>query len=304
MKYFQIGDMNASQIVLGIMNFNEKDKDPARALETAVEGGINFFDNADIYGAGECEKIFADALAKTSIKREDIYIQSKVGIVPGIEYNFTKEHIIEATEGCMKRLQVDYLDSLLLHRPDTLVEPEEVAAAFDALEKSGKVRHFGVSNQNPGQIELLKTAVKQPLLMNQLQLSLTNTGMIDQGFHVNMADARSLDHDGGILEYSRIHKMTIQAWSPFRFGFFEGFFVGNREKYATLNDKLDELAAKYKATPDGIAIAWISRHPANIQTIIGTVNLNRIKAVTDASDIVLTHQEWYDLYLAAGNDLP
>ncbi|GAB2025425.1 aldo/keto reductase [Lactovum odontotermitis] len=304
MKYFQIGDMNASQVVLGIMNFNEKDKDPARALEVADEGGINFFDNADIYGGGECEKIFAAALAKTSIKREDIYIQSKVGIVPGIEYNFTKEHIIEATEGCMKRLQVDYLDSLLLHRPDSLVEPEEVAAAFDELEKSGKVRHFGVSNQNPGQIELLKTAVKQPLLMNQLQLSLTNTGMIDQGFHVNMADARSIDHDGGILEYSRIHKMTIQAWSPFRYGFFEGFFVGNREKYAKLNDKLDELAEKYNATPDGIAIAWINRHPANMQTIIGTVNLDRIKGVTDASDVVLTHQEWYDLYLAAGNDLP
>ncbi|GAB2027247.1 aldo/keto reductase [Lactovum odontotermitis] len=304
MKYFQIGDMNASQVVLGIMNFNEKDKDPARALEVAVEGGINFFDNADIYGRGECEKIFAAALAKTSIKREDIYIQSKVGIVPGIEYNFTKEHIIEAAEGCMERLQVDYLDSLLLHRPDSLVEPEEVAAAFDELEKSGKVRHFGVSNQNPGQIELLKTAVKQPLLMNQLQLSLTNTGMIDQGFHVNMADARSIDHDGGILEYSRIHKMTIQAWSPFRYGFFEGFFVGNREKYAKLNDKLDELAAKYNATPDGIAIAWINRHPANMQTIIGTVNLDRIKGVTDASDVVLTHQEWYDLYLAAGNDLP
>jgi predicted oxidoreductase len=304
MKYFKIGNMSVSQIALGIMNFNEKDKDPARALEVAVEGGINFFDNADIYGRGECEKIFADALAKTSIKREDIYIQTKVGIVPGVEYNFTKEHIIEATEGCMKRLQVDYLDSLLLHRPDALMEPEQVAEAFDELEKSGKVRHFGVSNHNPGQVELLKTAVKQPLLINQLQLSLTNTGMIDQGIHVNMADSRSLDHDGDILNYSRLHKMTIQAWSPFRFGAFEGFFVGNREKYAKLNDKLDELAAKYHATPDGIAIAWINRHPANIQTIIGTVNLDRIKAVTAASDIVLTHQEWYDLYLSASNDLP
>ncbi|MDR0299553.1 MAG: aldo/keto reductase [Streptococcaceae bacterium] len=304
MKKIQIGELSASQVVLGIMNFNEPNKDTVRALEVAAEGGINFFDNADIYGKGECEKIFADSFAKSSLKRENVYIQSKVGIVPGIEYNFTKEHIIEATEGSMKRLKVDYLDSLLLHRPDTLLEPEEVASAFDELEKSGKVRHFGVSNQNPGQIDLLKTAVKQPLLMNQLQFSLTNTSMIDAGFHVNMTDTQSISHDGGILEYSRIHKMTIQAWSPFRYGFFEGFFVGNREKFPELNKKLDEIAAKYGVSPDGIAIAWINRHPANMQTIIGTVNTDRIKAVTDASDVVLTHQEWYELYLAAGNKLP
>lgn len=303
MKMLKVGDMTVSQIVLGCMNFTEKDKDPVKAIEAAVDGGINFFDHADIYGAGECESIFADALSKTSIHREDIYIQSKVGIRKG-EYDFTKAHIIEATEGCLQRLKVDYLDSLLLHRPDTLMEPEEVAAAFDELEKSGKVRHFGVSNQNWGQIKLLKTAVKQPLLFNQLQLSLTNTGMIDRGLHVNMADIRSLDHDAGILEYSRIHQMTIQAWSPFRYGFFEGFFVGNREKYAELNYKLDELAEKYQVSPDGIAIAWINRHPANMQTIIGTVNTDRIQAVCEASDIVLTHKEWYDLYLAAGNDLP
>ncbi|HEY0222193.1 MAG TPA: aldo/keto reductase [Lactovum miscens] len=304
MKRIQIGEMSASQVVLGIMNFTEPDKDTVRALEVAAEGGINFFDNADIYGGGECEKIFADSFGKSTLKRENVYIQSKVGIVPGKEFNFTKEHIIEATEGSMKRLKVDYLDSLLLHRPDTLMEPEEVNYAFEELKKAGKVRYFGVSNQNSGQIELLKTAVKVPLLMNQLQLSLTNTGMIDSGFHVNMADARSIDHDGGILEYSRAHKMTIQAWSPFRYGLFEGFFVGNREKFPDLNDKLEELAEKYGVTPDGIAIAWINRHPANMQTIIGTVNPSRIKAVTDASDVILTHQEWYDLYLSAGNDLP
>ncbi|MBB5887817.1 aldo/keto reductase [Lactovum miscens] len=304
MKRIQIGEMSASQVVLGIMNFTEPDKDTVRALEVAAEGGINFFDNADIYGGGECEKIFADSFGKSTLKRENVYIQSKVGIVPGKEFNFTKEHIIEATEGSMKRLKVDYLDSLLLHRPDTLMEPEEVNYAFEELKKAGKVRYFGVSNQNSGQIELLKTAVKVPLLMNQLQFSLTNTGMIDSGFHVNMADARSIDHDGGILEYSRAHKMTIQAWSPFRYGLFEGFFVGNREKFPDLNDKLEELAEKYGVTPDGIAIAWINRHPANMQTIIGTVNPTRIKSVTDASDVILTHQEWYDLYLSAGNDLP
>lgn len=303
MKMLKIGDMDVSQVVLGCMNFTSQDRNPVRAIETAVDGGINFFDHADIYGGGECERIFSDALAQTSVRRENIYIQSKVGIRQG-EFDFSKSHIIEATEGCMKRLKVDYLDALLLHRPDTLMEPEEVAEAFDELEKSGKVRHFGVSNQNAGQIELLKTAVKQPLLFNQLQLSLTNTGMIDRGFHVNMSDAASLDHDSGILEYSRINKMTIQAWSPFRYGFFEGFFVGNREKYATLNDKLDELAEKYSLTADGIAIAWINRHPAKMQTVIGSVNPDRIKAICEASDLVLTHKEWYELYLAAGNVLP
>ncbi|MFV0556549.1 MAG: aldo/keto reductase family oxidoreductase [Lactovum sp.] len=303
MKKIKVADMDVSQIVLGCMNLVTEGRDIVKVIETAVEGGINFFDHADIYGGGRCETIFSEALAKTSISREDIYIQSKVGIRQG-EFDFSKAHIIEATESSLKRLNVDYLDALLLHRPDALMEPEEVAEAFDELEKSGKVRHFGVSNQNQGQIELLKTAVKQPLLFNQLQLSLTNTGMIDQGLHVNMKDERSLDHDSGILDYSRIQKMTIQAWSPFRYGFFEGFFVGNREKYSELNNKLEELAEKYSVTADGIAIAWINRHPAKMQTIIGTVNSERIKNICAASDIVLTHKEWYELYLAAGNDLP
>ena len=303
MKKIQIGDMNASQIVLGVMRINEKGKDPVAALEAAYAGGINFYDNADIYGGGECETIFADALAKSSIRREDIYIQSKVGIRPGIAYDFSKQHILESVEGSMKRLKVDYLDSLLLHRPDALMEPEEIAEAFDELEKSGKVRYFGVSNQNPGQIELLKTAVKQPLLMNQLQFGVMHTGMIDEGIHVNMTDPGSISHDNGLLEYSRIHKMTIQAWSPFQYGFFEGAFVGN-EKFPKLNAKLQELADKYGVTPTGIAIAWINRHPAGIQTVIGTITPSRITEVCDASDVVLTREEWYEIYFAAGNILP
>jgi predicted oxidoreductase len=242
-------------------------------------------------------------MKKVSFKREAIYIQTKCGIRPGIAFDFSKKHILEAVEGSMKRLNVDYLDSLLLHRPDTLVEPEEVAEAFDELEKSGKVRHFGVSNQNPGQIELLKTAVKQPLLMNQLQFGVMHTGMIDEGIHVNMTDSGSISHDNGLLEYSRVNKMTIQAWSPFQYGFFEGVFVGN-EKFPKLNMKLQELAEKYNVTPTGIAVAWISRHPANIQTVIGTITPSRITEVCDASDVVLTREEWYDIYMAAGNILP
>ena len=235
-------DMTASQLILGCMHINESGKNPVETIQTAYDHGINFFDHADIYGDGECETIFSKALKETSISRSDIYLQSKVGIKPGIAFDFSKQHIIEAVEGSLKRLDTDYLDALLLHRPDTLVEPEEVAEAFSQLEKAGKVRAFGVSNQNPGQIELLKTAVKQPLNINQLQFGLKHTGMIDAGINVNMENQAGLVRDGGILEYSRIHDMTIQAWSPFQYGFFEGVFVGNDEKFPELNARLLELA--------------------------------------------------------------
>ncbi|QSE76992.1 aldo/keto reductase [Lactococcus taiwanensis] len=303
MKTFKIGELEASQIILGCMRINEAGKDPVAVIETAFASGINFFDHADIYGGGECETLFSKALKQSSVKREEIILQSKCGIVPGKMFDFSKRHIIEAVEGSLQRLDTDYLDALLLHRPDTLVEPEEVAEAFYELEKAGKVRYFGVSNQNPGQVELLKTAVKQPLLFNQLQFGLKHTGMIDAGIHVNMNDEGSVVHDNGILEYSRINKMTIQAWSPFQYGFFEGVFVGN-EKFPELNKKLEFYAEKYNSTPTGVAVAWINRHPANIQTIIGTMTISRIKEIAAASDIVLSREEWYDLYMAAGNILP
>ena len=297
-------DMTASQLILGCMPINESGKNPVETIQTAYDHGINFFDHADIYGAGECETIFSKALKETSISRSDIYLQSKVGIKPGIAFDFSKQHIIEAVEGSLKRLDTDYLDALLLHRPDTLVEPEEVAEAFSQLEKAGKVRAFGVSNQNPGQIELLKTAVKQPLNINQLQFGLKHTGMIDAGINVNMENQAGLVRDGGILEYSRIHDMTIQAWSPFQYGFFEGVFVGNDEKFPELNARLLELAEQYKVTPSGIAVAFINRHPAKFQTVLGTMTPSRIIEATEAADIVLTREEWYSLYMAAGNILP
>lgn len=297
-------DMTASQLILGCMRINESGKNPVETIQTAYDHGINFFDHADIYGAGECETIFSKALKETSISRSDIYLQSKVGIKPGIAFEFSKQHIIEAVEGSLKRLDTDYLDALLLHRPDTLVEPEEVAEAFSQLEKAGKVRAFGVSNQNPGQIELLKTAVKQPLNINQLQFGLKHTGMIDAGINVNMENQAGLVRDGGILEYSRIHDMTIQAWSPFQYGFFEGVFVGNDEKFPELNARLLEFAEQYKVTPSGIAVAFINRHPAKFQTVLGTMTPSRIIEATEAADIVLTREEWYSLYMAAGNILP
>lgn len=303
MKKIQIADIQASQIILGCMRIIEPGKNPVKVIETAYENGINFFDHADIYGAGKCETVFAEALAQTSIRREDIYLQSKCAIRPGVAFDFSKEHIIKSVEGSLQRLQTDYLDTLLLHRPDTLMEPEEVAEAFHELEKSGKVRYFGVSNQNPMQVELLKTAVKQPLLFNQLQFGLKHTEMIDAGLNVNIPNQASHMQDGSVLEYSRINKMTIQAWSPFQHGYFDGPFVGN-DKFPELNKKLEEYAEKYNLTPSGIAIAWINRHPAGMQTIIGTMTEQRILEVTNASDLVLSRNEWYDLYMAAGNILP
>jgi len=294
--------IEVSAIVQGCMRI-DKAKDPKAVIETAYENGINFFDHADIYSNGECETVFAEHLAKTSIKRQDLFIQSKCAIVPGKMYDFSKEHIIKAVEGSLKRLKTDYLDSLLLHRPDTLFEPEEVAAAFDQLASQGKVLHFGVSNQNPNQIRLLQTAVKQPLEANQLQFSLMHTGMIDAGLHVNMKDDRATVRDNGTLEFSRLEKMTIQAWSPYQYGMFEGVFIGN-DKFPELNQKLVTMAQKYDLTPTGIASAWILRHPANMQVVIGSMNVNRIKEIAQASHVRLSREDWYDLYLAAGNDLP
>ncbi|MDB1684616.1 aldo/keto reductase [Enterococcus durans] len=304
MKQIQLGASSqmVSSVILGCMRINGA-KDPVKVIETAYDNGINFFDHADIYGGGECESIFADALAKTSLKREDLFIQTKCGIVPGVMFDFSKKHIIESVEGSLQRLKMDYVDALLLHRPDTLVDPSEVAEAFDELEKSGKVRHFGVSNQKPMQIDLLKKYVKQPLLANQLQFGLKHSGMIDQGIHVNMTDDGSVDHDGSVLDYSRLNDMTIQAWSPYQYGFFEGVFIGN-EKFPELNQALDNLAEKYGTTPAGLAAAWILRHPANVQVIAGTMNPGRIEEIAKASEIQLTREDWYELYRAAGNILP
>lgn len=291
------------EIALGCMRIAGMEvKDVETLLKTSLEEGINYFDHADIYGGGQSEEVFAKAVASGGLRREDLLIQSKCGICDGY-FDFSKKHILEAVDGILTRLNTDYLDALLLHRPDTLVEPEEVAQAFDHLEKSGKVLNFGVSNQNPMQIELLKKYVKQPLLFNQLQLSVMRTGMIDTGLNVNMKVANSVDHDGSILDYSRLNDMTIQAWSPFQYGFFEGIFLNN-DKFPEVNQVIDQLADKYNVTNSAIAVAWILRHPAKIQTIIGTTKPSRIKDMSKASQVRLSRKEWYEIYRAAGNVLP
>lgn len=302
MKKITFGQSNqeVSAVILGMMRVNSANN-PVDVLETAVNHGITFFDHADIYNDGESERIFAEALKKTSINRKDLFIQSKTGIVKGKMYDFSKEHILDAVDGILNRLDTDYLDSLLLHRPDTLMEPEEIAEAFQILEKAGKVRHFGVSNFNPGQVELLKTAVQQPLQANQLQFGLMHTGMVDSGINVNRKEQAAIDYDGGILEYSRRTQMTIQAWSPYQGP--NGVFIGD-ESLLELNNLLRKMAKKYGITPTGLASAWVLRHPANMQVIAGTMNVERIKQIAQASEIEMSREDWYALYKAAGNKLP
>lgn len=290
-------------IAVGCMRINSLSASEAeRFVQSAMEAGANFFDHADIYGNGTCEEIFADAIHMNDSVREKIILQSKCGIRKGM-FDFSKEHILESVDGILKRLKTDYLDILLLHRPDALVEPEEVAEAFDRLESSGKVRHFGVSNQNPLQIQLLKKAVKQPIVANQLQLSITNANMISNGINVNMENDSALNRDGSILDYCRLNDITIQPWSPFQYGFFEGVFLGN-DKFPELNRVIDEIAAKYEVSNTTIAIAWLLRHPARMQPVTGTMNTERLLDCVKASDVHLTRQEWYDIYRAAGNVLP
>ncbi|TCL74126.1 putative oxidoreductase [Hydrogenispora ethanolica] len=297
------GEMNVPAIALGCMRIAELSKqDAAALLHTALDEGIDFFDHADIYAGGRAEERFAEALEMNPGIRERLIIQSKCGIQKGY-FDFSKQHILEAVEGSLKRLRTEYLDVLLLHRPDALVEPEEVAEAFTQLERSGKVKYFGVSNQNPMQIELLSKYLNQKLIFNQLQLSITNTGMIDAGLNVNMQIDRSVDRDGSILDYCRLKNITIQAWSPFQYGFFEGVFLDN-PKFPELNRKIDEIAAAKGVPNTAIAIAWILRHPAKIQAIAGTTNAKRLKDICQASSVTLSRPEWYEIYRAAGNKLP
>ncbi len=290
-------------VSVGCMRINSLEKPEAEHfIQTALEQGANFFDHADIYGGGSCEEIFADAIHMNPTIRENIILQSKCGIRKGM-FDFSKEHILTSVDGILKRLNTEYLDILLLHRPDTLVEPEEVAEAFDILESSGKVRHFGVSNQNPMQIQLLQKYVKQPIVANQLQLSITNATMISSGFNVNMENEAAVNRDGGILDFCRLHDITIQPWSPFQYGFFEGVFLDN-DKFPELNQKINEIAEKYNVSNTTIAIAWLLRHPAKMQPVIGTMNETRLKDCIKASEIQLTREEWYEIFRGAGNILP
>ena len=308
MRYITLGqdDKELSEIVLGMMRIEDKSvKEVEELVETALSVGINAFDLADIYGRGRCEELLGLVLKNRPDLREKMWIQSKCGIrIEEFTYfDFSKDYIIKSVDGILQRLKIDHLDSLLLHRPDALMESDQVAEAFDLLYKQGKVRNFGVSNQNPMMMELLKKDVKQPLAVNQLQLSAAFTPGFESGFHVNMEDSQAAMRDGSIFEYCKLHDVVIQAWSVLQFGYFKGNFVGN-EKFQALNQVLDRLAFKYGVTPSTIAISWILRYPAKIQAVVGTTNPKHLIEASQATNFNLTRKEWYEIYLAAGNDLP
>ena len=308
MRYITLGqdDKELSEIVLGMMRIKDKSvKEVEELVETALSVGINAFDLADIYGRGRCEELLGLVLKNRPDLREKMWIQSKCGIrIEEFTYfDFSKDYIIKSVDGILQRLKIDHLDSLLLHRPDALMESDQVAEAFDLLYKQGKVRDFGVSNQNPMMMELLKKDVKQTLAVNQLQLSAAFTPGFESGFHVNMEDSQAAMRDGSIFEYCKLHDVVIQAWSVLQFGYFRGNFVGN-EKFQALNQVLERLAIKYGVTSSTIAISWILRYPAKMQAVVGTTNPKHLREVSQAGNFSLTRKEWYEIYLAAGNNLP
>ncbi len=309
MKYYNIlnGPREASAVILGCMRMPALTVEQAAAmLRAAHENGVNFFDHATCYGQnGAAEARFGDAFPLSGLRREDVYIQSKCGLVfERGEFDWTKENILESVDGSLSRLKTDYLDVLLLHRPDPLFDPEEVAAAFDALYESGKVRFFGVSNLSTLQIALLQKYVRQKLIFNQLQFSLDQSMLIDQAFYMNnMTTERSVDRDNGTLDYCRLHDITVQCWSPLQHGFFKGCFVDDPD-FPELNRVLGELGEKYGVSKTAVAIAWILRHPAKMMPIAGTMNPAHLAQICEAAGFTLTHPEWYRLYLASGKFLP
>lgn len=306
MKYQNIGnsDIKASKVALGLMRIADKTHEEAKLIiKAALDSGINFFDHADIYGGnGKSEEVFAKAMYELNIPREKYYLQSKVGIRPGIDYNFTKEHILKSVEEILVRLKTPYLDTLLLHRPDMLWEPKEIAEAFKILKDSGKVRYFGVSNMHQNQVSYLQSKLDDKIIINQLQFSIMHASMVTTGTYVNT----NLKHDGfdaiGLIDYMREHNITIQAWSPFQYGRYQGVFLDN-ELFPEVNEVLEELSVKYHASKTSLSVAWILRHPANIQVLVGSMTPSRIKECAAGTEIELSREDWYKILIAAGNKM-
>ncbi len=303
MKKIELGKtgLQVPTVAVGCMRISGMSEYEASAfVNTALENEANFFDHADIYGGGQSEVVFGKSVSASM--RDKLFIQTKCGIRPG-QFDFSYEHITASVDGSLQRLGTDYIDVLLLHRPDALMEPEEVARAFDDLKAAGKVRYFGVSNQNPYQMQLLQSCLSAPLCVNQLQFSVMHAPMIQAGINVNMYNESAINRDGGVLDYCRLNKITIQPWSPMQYGFFEGCFIDN-EKFPALNETLAEIGERYGVSKTTVAFAWILRHPAKMQPVTGTTNLTRLQDCIKAADICLTREEWYAIYRAAGNVLP
>ena len=309
MKYVEFGEdkRKVSEIVIGLMRIAEMStKEVSALIDAGLESGINFLDTADIYAGGVSEEILGKVFKENPGMREKIFLQSKCGIRIDKEFtwfDFSKDYILSAVDSSLQRLQTDHLDSLLLHRPDALMNPEEIAEAFTKLHDAGKVKNFGVSNMNPMMMERLKQFTKFPIVTNQVQLSIAHTPMIDAGFQVNMHWNGGIMRDGGILEYCAMNDIIIQTWSSLQYGYFEGIFLGS-EKYPELNKVLNRLAEEKNVTNTAIALAWILKYPAKMQAVIGTTKPARVKDSAAATEVDLSKKEWYEIYLSAGNKLP
>ncbi len=304
MREVSIGGARFPAIAVGCMGLNKLDGEGVRAfLSASLDAGLRFFDHADIYGGGECESLFGEAMVRLGVARDAYVLQSKCGIVPGKMYDFSEEHILASVDGSLRRLRTDRLDFLLLHRPDALMRPEEVAAAFDKLAASGKVLRFGVSNMHPYQIELLQSCVRRPICVNQLQFSPAHAGMITAGLEANMRTEGAASHDGYVLDYCRLHGIAIQAWSPLRYGLLEGVYLDD-PRFASLNACLARIAGERGVAKSAIVAAWILRHPAAMQVVTGTSNARRLLEMAEGAQIELSRAEWYEIYLSAGNRLP
>ncbi|WNS41858.1 aldo/keto reductase [Paenibacillus sp. MMS20-IR301] len=312
----------ASRIALGCMGLGgEWDHEPVtagqikqghEALEAALSIGINFFDHADIYTRGKAEKVFGQIFKERPGLRDEVILQSKCGIrlmEPGDitnMFDFSKEHILGSVDGTLSRLGTDYIDILLLHRPDPLMDPEEVAEALHQLKAAGKVRHFGVSNMSAAQIKLLQAYCDEPFIVNQLHMSLAKISWVDAALSVNREQWKDITFPEGTIEYCREENIQLQAWGPLAQGLFSGRpLEGQPESVVNTAARVRALAEEKNTTPEAIVLAWLMTYPAAIQPVIGTVNPLRIKACAGAESIQLTRKEWYELYVSSrGEKLP
>lgn len=293
-------------IIQGTMRFDRLTTNEVAAMfHNDLENGTNFVDTANCYGKPEglVESIIGKTFAENPGLRDKLVLQSKGGITfypDGRPYhNYSKEHLLKTLDASLSRLQTDHLDYFLLHRVDALFHPEEVAEAFDIMKREGKVLHFGVSNDVPYGIELLQKYCSVPIEVNQMQFSIAHADMCVQPIATNNHDFYAVDRDCGVLNYCRLKDITIQAWSPFQYGFIDGVFIDN-PKYQEVNDAMQKVADKYGVNKTTIAIAWILRHPADMQVVCGTTRIERFNDCCKACDIELTYEDWYNIYLAAG----
>lgn len=305
MKYYEItGELRLPRVIMGCMRISQMEyRELENLVMTAVENGVNHFDHADFYGNFQSEVRFGEVLANNPSLRDHIILQSKCGIRTTGFYDSSYEHIVNSVNNSLKKMNTDHLDCLLIHRPDALADVDEMARAFEDLEKSGKVQWFGVSNHNPLQIQVLQQAVKQPLLFNQMQLSIMHTPMIDQGINVNTRFEGAVDRDNGTLEYCKLKGIVLQTWSPFQYGFIEGAFLDNPE-FPEINQVMDRVAEQYGISKTALAIAWLVRIPAKMQVIAGTTKPSRLLDIIRGAEVELARPDWYEIYRAAGNRLP